>query len=267
MNKYEQKIAARQERYKRMAEKAREESASTYRRAKEMLDEIPLGQPIHVGHHSEQRDRNYRDQIDNTFRKSVNLDKKAEYYDEKAASVGTGGISSDDPDAIDKLREELEMIQEKQRRMKAVNKALRTHKTQEKRIAALVSEGFTEEEASELLSRPGFFGYESFTLQNNNAKARRIAHRISQLEALRERGNVEHKGRDYTYREDVGENRVMFIFDGKPDADTRDLLKRHRFKWSPSRGAWVRQLGYNGIVAGREARKALDARASADGNC
>ncbi|MGE8450885.1 MAG: hypothetical protein ACN6OP_09780 [Pseudomonadales bacterium] len=62
---------------------------------------------------------------------------------------------------------------------------------------------------------------------------------------------VEVETEGYTYREDVEENRVMFEFDGKPEQNVRDLLKRNAFKWSPSRNAWVRQLTNSGIYAGK----------------
>jgi len=61
---------------------------------------------------------------------------------------------------------------------------------------------------------------------------------------------VEVETEGYTYREDVEENRVMFEFDGKPEQNVRDLLKRNAFNWSPSRSAWVRQLTNSGIYAG-----------------
>ena len=50
----------------------------------------------------------------------------------------------------------------------------------------------------------------------------------------------------------------MFEFTGKPDEQVRNVLKRNGFKWSPNRGAWVRQLNNAGIYAGEIVRKALD---------
>lgn len=153
MNAYEQKQAARKARYEERAEQASAESASTYNRARDMAQAIPFGQPILVGHHSETRDRNYRDRIHTTYGKAFALQDKAKHYEQKAASVGTGGISSDDPDAIEKLRAELANVEQAQERMKAANKAIRTHKTEETRIAALVAQGLTEAQAAELLNR------------------------------------------------------------------------------------------------------------------
>ena len=42
--------------------------------------------------------------------------------------------------------------------------------------------------------------------------------------------------------ENVEANRLQFIFDGKPDAATRQILKDHAFRWAPSQDAWQRQL-------------------------
>jgi hypothetical protein len=100
MNSYEEKQAARKARLEDRASSAQAESATVYKRAKTMASAIPFGQPILVGHHSEGRDRNYRGRIHGTFGKAFALSDKAEHYAQKAASVGTGGISSDDPDAV-----------------------------------------------------------------------------------------------------------------------------------------------------------------------
>jgi len=68
---------------------------------------------------------------------------------------------------------------------------------------------------------------------------------------------VETEG--YIYSEDTTENRVMFTFPGKPDESTRSTLKQYGFKWSPSRGAWVRMLNGSGKYAASQVRKVLDA--------
>ena len=43
--------------------------------------------------------------------------------------------------------------------------------------------------------------------------------------------------------------RIQLIFDGKPDEETRALLKSNGFHWSPSFGAWQKQLTESGINA------------------
>lgn len=258
MNAYEQKQAERRARYEARAEKATQESNAAHAQARGMAEAIPFGQPILIGHHSEKRDRRYRARIHDTFGKSVKLSEKADHYAQKAAAVGTGGISSDDPDAIEKLRAELAGINAAQDKMKAANRAIRKGDRD-----ALAELGFTPEKVEELF-KPDFagrVGFPSYALSNNRANGRRIEQRIKELEALREREDVEAQGNGYTYREDAEDNRVMFIFDAKPDAETRKLLKAHAFKWSPSREGkpWVRQLTNAGIYAAKQVRAVLDA--------
>ena len=67
-------------------------------------------------------------------------------------------------------------------------------------------------------------------------------------------------GNGYTYTENGEAMRVQFIFDGKPDEQTREILKRNGFRWAPSQGAWQRQLTQNGKYAAAEVRKILDAK-------
>ena len=45
------------------------------------------------------------------------------------------------------------------------------------------------------------------------------------------------------------ENRLQILFDEKPDEQKRSALKGNGFKWSPSQGAWQRQLNDNAIYA------------------
>ena len=211
MNEYEEKQEARRKRYKKKAEQLKEEAERLHDQAHKMAEAIPFGQPILVGHHSEKRDRRYRERIHNTFGKSFECLDKSEYYEQKATAVGTGGISSDDPDALVKLKEKLESMKRSQALMKAANAAIR------------------------------------------------VEQRIRELERAAERNVTrEQEGNGYTYREDVEENRVMFIFPDKPEADVRSLLKRHGFKWSPSRNAWVRMLNNAGRYAAERVREQLD---------
>lgn len=262
MNKYEAKQAARKARFEERAAKAGAESASTYARARRMGEAIPFGQPILVGHHSEKRDRNYRERIHNTYGKAFALDDTAKHYAQKAASVGTGGISSDDPDALDKLRAELVTLEGNQERMKAANQVIRQRAgDEEEQVNGLLALGWLTNAQARELVRPdyaGRVGFPAYALSNNNANIRRIKARIAELEQRRQRADVEREGNGYTYREDAEENRVMFVFPGKPDEATRTLLKSHAFKWSPSRGAWVRQLNNAGLWAAEQVRAALD---------
>ena len=260
MNKYELKQEERRERFEKRAEQLRAEARRLHGQAHEMASAIPFGQPILVGHHSEGRDRRYRERIHNTFGRSFEAQQKAEYYERKAESVGRSGISSDDPDAILKLKAKLAELEKLQETMKQANARIRKHKTPEAQTAALLDMGMSEAEAKALLtpSWANTQGFMPYQLSNNNANIRRIRERIQQLERAAQRVTREEECEGYTYREDVGENRIMFIFEGKPEQSVRTLLKSRGFRWSPTRGAWVRMFNNEGRWAAARVREALD---------
>lgn len=78
---------------------------STLASAREEASHRPLGEPIHVGHHSEKRDRAFLARLDGMFSKGFRLLKEAKDADTRARSVlASTAISSDDPDAIEALK-------------------------------------------------------------------------------------------------------------------------------------------------------------------
>ena len=108
MNEYERKQQARRERYEARAEKATSEAGNRFDTARRNVEHIPFGQPILVGHHSERRHRADLARHDRNMRAGIDAEAKAKHYAGKASSVGKGGISSDDPDAITKLKRKIE---------------------------------------------------------------------------------------------------------------------------------------------------------------
>ena len=171
---------------------------------------------------------------------------------DKIRSVGTGGISSDDPQAVEKLEAKLAALEKHQEMMKAANAAIRM-KDPAKGDAKLAELGYTPEDIAKL-REPDFcgrIGYPAYALQNNNANIRRIRGRIAELKKRTEstpEGCEFDGGRVVV---NTTENRLQVIFDGKPDADVRTELKGEGFRWAPSQGAWKRQLTDNAMRAAR----------------
>ncbi|MGO4395898.1 DUF3560 domain-containing protein [Variovorax sp. M-6] len=264
-NRYEDKQAARRDRFEGLAAKNARLSEVHREASHGATEGIPFGQPILVGHHSEGRHRAALQRARNAMDRSCEAQEKAEHYARKAAGVGKGGISSDDPAAIEKLHAELARMRTAQERMKEVNRVLRRFKDDRAaQIVGLQSLGWvTQERARELVRKDfaGRIGFASYALTNNNASMRRVELRIKELEANRARIDKEEAAVGYTYREVAAENRVMFLFDSKPDESTRKLLKAHGFKWSPSREGqpWVRHLNNAGLYHASVVRKELDA--------
>lgn len=259
LNRYEERQQNRLDRYEALADKATAKSTTLATRSNQMAECIPFGQPILVGHHSEKRDRNFRSKIHSIMGKSVQEMKKAEYYQNKADSVGKGGISSDDPNAIEKLKSKLEKLQQAQELMKKANKLIKKFPEHNARLEGLIELGFSEEKAIDVLNpKYGSIGFASYSLQNNNAEINRLKKRIAELQTLENRTSNEVENDLYKYTECKIENRCMFIFDGKPTEEIRQILKSNGFKWSPSRGAWVRQLNANGIYASKRVISLID---------
>ena len=156
-------------------------------------------------------------------------------------------IKSDDERAIEKLEEKLEDMKNLQEQMKAANKAIRLKDT-EAGNDLLREMGYSEEGITEL-RKPDFcgrVGYPDYELSNNNANIHRVEERLKSLKAAKERGSSEQEYKTFKVVENTEAMRYQIIFDGKPEADVRTLLKSNGFKWAPSQGAWQRQITANG---------------------
>lgn len=84
---FQEKAAARAQRFEQRAEKAQQESKSRFNNAMEMIKVIPPGQPILVGHHSERGHRRLLEKHDNNMRKGFELEEKADYYEGRAEAA------------------------------------------------------------------------------------------------------------------------------------------------------------------------------------
>lgn len=187
--------------------------------------------------------------------------RNAEYYEmlqkylQKILSIGSGGISSDDARAVEKLEVKLKNLQQQQELMKSVNAYYRKHKTLEgcpgisaetaERIKSSISNGYNR-------NIPPF---EAWQLSNNNANIRRIKSRIEQLKAISAMNSDGWTFNGGRVELNKNANRIQLFYDEKPDADTRANLKSHGFRWAPSYGAWQRMLNENGIYAAKEVTK------------
>lgn len=236
------------------AAKKQQQSEQLYKNAQKMASFIPFGQPILVGHHSEGRDRRFRQRIHNTFDKSFKTQETANYYSNKAETIESNrAIFSDDPQALEKLREKLSGIEAAQAYMKAANKYIRKGD----KAGFLTLPHATEERWQELTtpSLMNRIGFPSYAFQNNNAEIRRVKQRIAYLESLTHQETAEQVINGVRVVENVEANRVQLFFDDIPSEEVRRKLKSNGFRWSPTIRAWQRHLNPG---AGRVARELLE---------
>ena len=163
MNEYEAKQERRRERLLERAERKRREAEGHHRRADSMASIIPFGQPILVGHYSEKSDRRYRTRIHGHMNKWVELDRYAAELERRAEAVGTAGISSDDPEAIDKLKAKVARLEAMQEKMKQANRAIRAHNDED-----LKTLGFDDAQIAKLKTPDfcGRVGFPDYALSN-----------------------------------------------------------------------------------------------------
>lgn len=135
---------------------------------------------------------------------------------DKIKGTGMGGISADNPHAVEQLEKQLEGLEKSQQVMKEVNAYYRKYQTLDGCTALSTVE---IEKLKVSMEQPWHLGnkpFQSFALSNNSAEIRRIKARIAEL---------------------------------KQYAEERSILRKSGFKWAPSVGAWQRQLNHQAISA------------------
>lgn len=194
--------------------------------------------------------------------------RKADHYLDMLKRAHTLAVKSDDPEVLDFLRAKLAGLEEAHALMVSANAYYRKNKT---------LEGFEGIPADTMawITRPGvylpggrngdgsplaFYGkpFPTYELTSSNANIKRVKQRIETLEAVKASKSIEEEHDGYTYRENAEAMRVQLRFDGKPDDETRALLKRNGFRWAPSLGVWQRQLNDNGKYAAHRVMEVLD---------
>ena len=249
MNDYEERKQARIDRLHEKAEKASIESHKLWKQSGDMLSRIPEGQPYITDSSSYKSDRRMREGIGKKMEQSFAAMEKAEYFEHKAqAAENNTAISSDDPEALAKLKEKLESLQISQTRMKQINAYYKKNGT------CRGFHGLSDELADKLVEdmrhhpwdkRP----FAAYALANNNQNINTVKKRIAQLTEAKELGyqGWEFDGGKVVANADM--NRLQIFFDGIPDEEVRKELKGRGFKWARSVGAWQRQLTDNAIYA------------------
>lgn len=252
---FQMKIENKKAKFQTLSIKLKERSSQLYGEAMKKASFIPMGQPLMPDHYSYKRDRKFRDSIDNGIRKSIETDKKAEYYESKAVNYGSGNsISSSDPEAFEKLTAKIKMLENHVNNCKEANKIIRSLTTWEK-FDLWLEETFknNQTEVNKIVKDKIEYGrykmYKiespvrcqcSWELSNTGAEIRRLKKRLETLEKHEERENFYFKNDLVEAKEE--EARINLYFQGKPSEEVRTKVKAKGFKWSPTRTAWTRQI-------------------------
>jgi hypothetical protein len=248
MNDYELKKQAKINYYKEKAAKLDKESDVLYNNAKELGSILPFGQPILVGHHSENRHRNLLKRINQKYDKAFETMDKAKYYEQKAETVeNNNSISSDDPEAITKIKEKMQSITNNIEYSKRLNALLRKYKTRSNALIEIPKLSDENPDKSTLLKMvenhyyacpPDRIAAYYFSTTNHNAELTRLKDRLLQLENKSKQKTQETTINGIKIIDNVEENRIQVFFDGKPAEEIRNTLKRSGFRWTPSKNCW-----------------------------
>lgn len=168
---------------------------------------------------------------------------------DKIRSTGMGGISADDPQAVQKLENKLAGLEQSQETMKAINAYYRKNKTLDgcphlspeniEKLKASMAQGY------HLEGKP----YPTWALSNNSAEIRRLKSRIKDLSQKQTIGYVGWEFAVGKVEANTEVNRLQIFFEEKPDEAMRAELKNNGFRWSPNAEAWQRQLTDNAYFA------------------
>ena len=127
---YREKRERRADRREEWGAKRRTKQDQAFKGASQIADNIPLGQPILVGHHSEKRARRDQERIHNGMRKGIEHSDMAQHHEQAADTIRhqlDRSIYRDDVDAVERLEAKIAGLESKRDRMKAVNAWLAKH--------------------------------------------------------------------------------------------------------------------------------------------
>lgn len=246
---YEERKARRIKRLEALADKNEKESASRFQASRNIAGEIPMGQPILIGHHSEKRHRAAIKRSQRHMEAGVEAYKKAKHFEQRAQSAASNtAISSDDPNAIEKLEAKLADLERRHAHMLEINRVHRLFKKNPdapKTLQALAS--LSEHEQRLVRTYVPAYSWEphphpSYQLTNSKAEISRLRKRIEDVRASLQAEHREHEVGPVRVVENPDENRVQIFLPDRPGETLRRELKGAGFRWAPSVGAWQKHL-------------------------
>lgn len=230
---FEEKTQRKIERSEHLSEKFAAEAAARDNYVHKM-GEIMAGNPIKIGHHSERGHRRDLEKMHSNIEKSIEAREKSKYYEHRAElAKNPRAISSDDPDAIEKLQAAITWYEERATGLKNVDlEVLRA------KYGNSWPGGDLEDCRRQLIT-------------GCRTEIRRLKKRVEDITAVRAMPDVNEKIGDAEIITDKELNRVQIFFPGKPSEAIRSDLKSYGFKWAPSQGAWQNFLNERSLYSAR----------------
>ncbi|HNW87752.1 MAG TPA: DUF3560 domain-containing protein [Candidatus Limiplasma sp.] len=208
---YEERRQARIDRLNNAAASAAQESSQRFKRAHDMVKDIPFGQPNIIGRPALPA---LRERSALMMDKALELNRTANYYTERAeAAECNSAISSDDPTAIEKLQAKLAKLEATRDRVKAANKAAKK----------------TGGEQSAWYILP-YLARDIKSVKERIAKLQAVDGMPAEL--------IEFDGGEIESNPTT--NRVTIRYDEHQSANVTAQLKANGFRWAPSAQGWQR---------------------------
>ena len=181
-------------------------------------------------------------------------------------------IRSGDPAAMQRIASRIEDLALSIDRMKRANVIIRRMEKDQASEAEILAQviaetGMDDERASRGVTLAPWQNRRGFSTTNTRAELRRMQSRLASLAAMKTRGDraedVETEAGAVTIKENTDMARIQLLFPGTPDEQTRRTLKSYGFRWSPSQGAWQRNLNEAGRYAASCVLKSISGESAA----
>lgn len=224
---YKEKMERKADRYRELSSKKQNEAKSRFAAADYIADGIPMGQPILVGHHSERRHRRDIERMHSNMSKGIELQNTSKYYENKVKNIeNPRAISTDDPEAVVKLKEKLKTLEDRKAelltmKLEGVSKSGKPY-------------SFTKDDVS------------SFR-QNLTRDIYVLKKRIDVVQSTQAIPQLDKTINGIQIVTDKDDNRLRMHFPGKPSTEIIQKLKSRGFKWSPFNQAWQRHISNQAI--------------------
>ena len=177
----------------------------------------------------------------------------------KIEAVGTGPVDLADPHAREILTDQIQKLQARLDRNKALNAYYRKHKSFDgfpgltaEAAAKLTADFADTRQRCPWVKHP----IPDYELTSLRGKIKRVQARLDELDKRAQQAEQPAESTKFSGGKIVRNleaDRLQILFDEKPDEEMRAKLKSNGFHWSPRYSAWQRQLTSNAEAAARRA--------------